>query len=165
MRLDRMASPLGKLLLVTDAEGCLLAVDFHDYEARLRALLRRFHGSDTTADGVAPAGVRDALAAYFAGRLDALAEIPWRAGGTAFQRLVWAALTAIPPGATQTYAGLACAIGRPSAVRAVGAANGANPLSIVVPCHRLIGADGGLTGYGGGLHRKAWLLRHEGARL
>ena len=165
MHLDRMASPLGTLLLVTDAEGCLLAVDFHDYETRLHALLRRFHGSDVMRDGLAPAGVRDGLAAYFAGRLEALAEIPWRAGGTAFQRLVWTALTAIPPGSTQTYAGLAEQIGRPTAVRAVGAANGANPLSIVVPCHRLLGADGGLTGYGGGLHRKAWLLRHEGARV
>ena len=165
MRLDRLDSPLGTLLLVTDADGWLLAVDFHDYEHRMLGLLRRLHGSDILTEGAAPTAVRKSLMAYFAGRLETLADIRWRSGGTAFQRLVWTALTAIPPGSTQTYAGLAAAIGRPNAVRAVGAANGANPLSIVVPCHRLIGADGGLTGYGGGLQRKAWLLRHEGARV
>lgn len=88
-------------------------------------------------------------------------ELALRPAGTPFQRDVWAALTRIPFGATSTYKAIAAAIGRPAAVRAVGAANGANPISIIIPCHRVIGADGRLTGYGGGLDRKEWLLRHE----
>ncbi len=91
------------------------------------------------------------------------AAIPWATGGTAFQQSVWTALAEIPPGQTSTYAAVAERIGKPSAVRAVGAANGANPIAIRVPCHRLIGASGALTGYAGGLARKAWLLAHEGA--
>ncbi len=89
-------------------------------------------------------------------RLDA---IRWRAAGTAFQRKVWTALTTIPAGKTHSYGALAARLGMPQAVRAVGLANGSNPISIVVPCHRVIGADGSLTGYGGGLERKRWLLR------
>ncbi len=83
--------------------------------------------------------------------------------GTPFQRRVWAALTHIPAGETRSYGAQATQIGRPSAVRAVGLANGQNPIGLVVPCHRVIGADGSLTGYGGGIERKRWLLRHEGA--
>ena len=86
-------------------------------------------------------------------------------GGTPFQQTVWSALREIPVGTTRTYAQLAASIGRPSAPRAVGLANGQNPVSIVIPCHRLIGSSGALTGYAGGLERKRWLLRHEGARL
>ena len=92
-------------------------------------------------------------------------DIPWAAAGTPFQQQVWAALTGIEPGTTTTYGALAASIGRPRAVRAVGAANGRNPIAIVVPCHRLVGADGTLTGYGGGLERKRWLLAHEGVDL
>ena len=106
---------------------------------------------------------RQAVDAYFAGDLAALAAISWRTGGTDFQRSVWTALCAIPVGETVTYKQLAERIGRPSAVRAVGLANGANPVGVVVPCHRVIGSDGSLTGYGGGLERKRWLLTHEGA--
>jgi len=113
--------------------------------------------------GRAPGGVRDAFGAYFAGRLDALSGLAWRTGGTVFQRAVWAALCTIPIGQTLSYKGLAEQIGSPKAMRAVGLANGSNPVGIVVPCHRVIGADGGLTGYGGGLERKRWLLAHEGA--
>jgi len=114
--------------------------------------------------GAAPAAVRDGLAAYFAGELEALRTVPWTIGGTDFQHRMWRALVEIPPGETTTYAGLAQRLGRPSAMRAVGAANGANPIAVVVPCHRVIGTGGSLTGYGGGVERKRWLLEHEGAR-
>jgi len=91
--------------------------------------------------------------------------VPVRAGGTPFQRVVWAALREIPPGRTTSYGQLAARLGRPGASRAVGLANGANPVAIAVPCHRVIGADGTLTGYGGGIERKRWLLEHERASL
>ena len=156
MLLDRMASPIGEMLLVTDAAGVLRALDFTDCAARMGRLTK----AETT-PGAAPMAIRRALADYFAGDLAALARISWDGGGTAFQRLVWQALTNIPAGTTRTYGGLAASIGRPTAIRALGAANGANRVSIVVPCHRLIGADGSLTGYGGGLWRKNWLLQHE----
>jgi methylated-DNA-[protein]-cysteine S-methyltransferase len=126
-------------------------------------LLRRHYGALRPEAGAAPAALCGALEAYFAGQFDALRDIAWATGGSGFQRVVWAALTQIPPGATLSYGALAMQLGRPKAVRAVGAANGANPLAIVVPCHRLLGADGSLTGYAGGLARKRWLLRHEGA--
>ena len=103
------------------------------------------------------------LAAYFDGRIDAIDAVEVAMGGTVFQREVWAALRGIPAGSHLNYGRLAERIGRPEAVRAVGAANGANPIGIVVPCHRVIGANAALTGYGGGLHRKRWLLEHEGA--
>lgn len=101
------------------------------------------------------------VAAYFAGRLRVF-DLPLDLQGTPFRQQVWAALLEIPYGETVSYAELAAAIGNPRAVRAVGAANGANPVSIVVPCHRVVGSDGSLTGYGGGVWRKAWLLGHEG---
>jgi methylated-DNA-[protein]-cysteine S-methyltransferase len=164
LNLDRLASPLGEILLVTDQAGTVRALDFHDHAPRMMRLLRRHYGDLRLTDGAAPVAARQALSAYFEGELAALDAIPWATGGTAFQRQVWSALTAIAPGTTATYAALAAQIGRPAAVRAVGAANGANPVAILVPCHRLIGATGALTGYAGGLQRKAWLLRHEGAR-
>ena len=104
------------------------------------------------------------LAEYFDGNREDF-ELPLELEGTEFQRQVWTELTSIPFGQTVSYADLARAIGKPTAVRAVGAANGDNPVSIIVPCHRVIGSDGGLTGYGGGLERKEWLLRHEGGLL
>jgi methylated-DNA-[protein]-cysteine S-methyltransferase len=161
--LDRMASPLGEMLLVTDAAGILRAADFHDHAARMQRLLRLHYGALAPEAGTAPSAVRHALARYFAGEFAALGEVAWATAGTAFQRAVWAALVRIPCGQTTTYGALAVQLGRPAAMRAVGAANGANPISIVVPCHRLVGANGALTGYGGGLPRKQWLLRHEGA--
>lgn len=100
------------------------------------------------------------LEAYFAGRLTRF-DVPLDLGGTPFERRIWAALTAVPYGATTTYGKLAALLGKPSAARAVGGANHRNPVSIIVPCHRVIGASGGLTGYGGGLWRKEWLLAHE----
>ena len=109
--------------------------------------------------------MRRAFEAYFAGEGRALDGVPWVASGTPFQLSVWTALCTIPAGETLTYAGLAARIGRPTAVRAVGHANGANPVALVAPCHRVIGADGSLTGYGGSLPRKRWLLEMEGVRL
>ena len=108
-------------------------------------------------------GAKRALTAYFAGEIGALDTLSVATGGTDFQRCVWAALRTIPTGETVSYGELARRIGNPKAVRAVGMANGANPIGIVVPCHRVIGSDGGLGGYGGGVERKAWLLKHEGA--
>ena len=161
LRLERRASPAGEMLIVTDEEGTLRALDFADFEPRLHRLLTRQCGTYTLEDGAAPPPVTAALDAYFAGDIAALDGLRVATGGTAFQRNVWAALRAIPAGATMSYGALAAQIGKPGASRAVGLANGANPVAIVVPCHRVIGADGSLTGYGGGLPRKRWLLDHE----
>ncbi|MBN9562330.1 MAG: methylated-DNA--[protein]-cysteine S-methyltransferase [Alphaproteobacteria bacterium] len=160
--LDRLETPIGEALLVTDEAGNLRALDWADYEERMRRLLRLHYGTMPLEPGAAPTKVRQALEDYFAGDLSALKRIAWRTAGTTFQRMVWEALTRIPPGETLSYGALAARLGKPAAVRAVGTANGANPVSIVVPCHRVIGANGSLTGYGGGLARKRWLLAHEG---
>ncbi|CAN5326561.1 methylated-DNA--[protein]-cysteine S-methyltransferase [soil metagenome] len=159
--LDRIATPVGEVLLVTDREAAVVALDFHDYEDRMMRLLTRHHGAVELTSGRAPEAVRTAVAAYFDGDHAALDGLPVRTNGTAFQREVWAALRSIPAGETWTYGRLAAAIGRPKAVRAAGLANGQNPVAIVVPCHRVIGANGTLTGYAGGLDRKRWLLAHE----
>ncbi len=134
---------------------------------RIRHDGRALHALDFV-DGVAPdhgpgSSFARAVQAYFAGEITALDALPVAVRGTEFELLVWHALRQIPAGHTWSYRELAQAIGRPKAMRAVGAANGRNPVSLVLPCHRVIGADGSLTGYGGGLERKAWLLRHEGA--
>lgn len=111
-------------------------------------------------DDAAFAAVAEQLQAYFAGQLTRF-DLELATGGTQFQRRVWDALRSIPYGETTTYGELAVELGDPRAVRAVGTANGCNPISIVIPCHRVIGSDGSLTGYGGGLPRKQWLLSHE----
>ena len=166
LTLDRIPSPVGEMLVVTDADGAVRALDFHDYEARLRLLLRRHYGEVVLTEGRAPEPVRRAVEAWFGGELTAFDAIAVRTGGTDFQRAVWKALRDIPTGETRTYGHLAAAIGAPKAVRAVGLANGANPVGVIVPCHRVIGANGTLTGYAGGLERKRWLLAHEaGGRL
>lgn len=159
--LDRIDTPVGQVLLVVDGGGAVRALDFHDYEPRLRRLLHLHYGAFDLTLGAAPEAVRAAVAAYFAGDPTALDRLDVQTGGTDFQRSVWAALRAIPVGETRTYGQLAAAIGRPSAVRAVGLANGSNPIAVIVPCHRVIGANGTLTGYAGGLARKHWLLEHE----
>jgi O-6-methylguanine DNA methyltransferase len=160
---DRVASPLGTIVLVTDGQGRLRALDFDDHTDRLDQLLHRQYGGGgyTLAAGGAPPAIVAALAAFFAGDLAAIDAIAVATGGTAFQRRVWAALRRIPAATTTTYGALAAAIGNARACRAVGLANGSNPIGIVVPCHRVVGADGTLTGYGGGLERKRWLLEHE----
>jgi methylated-DNA-[protein]-cysteine S-methyltransferase len=163
LTLERLATPIGEALVVTDPAGSLRAFNWTDYEPQMRAWLGRHYPKARLVEGQVPAAVRRALEAYFAGDRAAIDGLAWRASGTAFQLSVWAALCTIPAGETLSYAGLAARIGRPSAVRAVGLANGANPISLIVPCHRVIGADGSLTGYGGGLPRKRWLLAHEGA--
>lgn len=161
--LSRMDSPLGTMLIVHDDAGRLRALDWEDYAARLHLLLDRHYGAAGHAigEGALPTRLADALGAYFAGDLAAIGTLAVDTAGTDFQRSVWAALRAIPAGSTLTYGQLAARIGRPAAVRAVGLANGANPIGIVVPCHRVIGSGNRLTGYAGGLDRKHWLLAHE----
>jgi methylated-DNA-[protein]-cysteine S-methyltransferase len=163
--LDRLATPIGVALLVTDGDGFLRALDWEDYEPRMRELLRLHYGDVVLLEARSPRDIRAALSGYFKGDLASLGAIQWCAAGTAFQRKVWKALPKIPPGTTMSYGALAAWLGMPRAVRAVGHANGSNPLSVVVPCHRLIGANGSLVKYGGGLERKRWLLEHEGVAL
>jgi len=163
LALDRVPSALGTLLVVYDGEQRVRALDFEDHEPRLKHFLRLHYGASgySLAEGAAPNSVMAGLAAFFAGEIAALDQIAVASGGTDFQRCVWAALRRIPGGTTTTYGQLAATIGHPSASRAVGAANGANPIGIIVPCHRVIGSNGELTGYGGGIERKRWLLEHE----
>jgi methylated-DNA-[protein]-cysteine S-methyltransferase len=161
--LDRIEAPIGALLIATDPDAVLRAVDFWADEPALRRLLARQYPGARVETGQAPAPLRRAFEDYFAGDLAALERIPVATVGTAFQRKVWAALQTIPVGETRSYGQLAAEIGAPNAMRAVGLANGQNPIAIVIPCHRVIGADGSLTGFGGGLPRKRWLLNHEGA--
>jgi methylated-DNA-[protein]-cysteine S-methyltransferase len=164
--LERTDTPTGPMLIVTDDAQRLRAADWADHEERMLRLLRRHYGTSTTSlrDAVRPSTARRALDAYFAGDMAAVSALATATNGTPFQRLVWDALRHIPAGQTMSYGALATEIGRPTARRAVGLANGANPIAIVVPCHRVIGADASLTGYGGGLDRKRWLLAHEGAQ-
>jgi methylated-DNA-[protein]-cysteine S-methyltransferase len=163
--LDRLETPIGTALLVTDGDGILRALDWEDHEPRMKQLLRLQYGDVVLRDARSPRDVRAALSGYFKGDLASLNAIKWRVAGTPFQRKVWTALTAIPVGTTTSYGALASQLGMPKAVRAVGLANGANPIAIVVPCHRVIGADASLTGYGGGIERKRWLLAHESGSL
>jgi methylated-DNA-[protein]-cysteine S-methyltransferase len=159
----RVPSPVGPLHVFA-VGGRLSALDFDDRadEARRRLVARL--GAVTWVPAADPAGAVSALRRYLAGEVDALARVPVHAGGTPFQARVWAALRAIPAGATASYGEVARASGAPTAVRAVGAANGRNGIALVIPCHRVIAKDGGLHGYAGGLERKRWLLSHEGAR-
>ncbi len=160
--IHEMASPIGTMLLVTDDRETLRALDWTDCEERMQRLLRLHYGRVELTPAPTPESVRRALEQYFSGNLSALERVAVKTGGTPFQREVWAALRAIPAGQTASYGAQAERIGRPAAVRAVGLANGANPIGLVIPCHRVIGADRSLTGYAGGLHRKSWLLAHEG---
>lgn len=146
---DRLATPVGTLVLEADAAGAaLVAVTWVEGELPSTGALPH---------------LRQPLEAWLAGHLTALDTIPVAPLGTAFQVRVWAALRTIPPGSTWSYGHLARHLGRPEAVRAVAGANATNPVAVVVPCHRVIGRDGSLTGYAGGLERKRWLLAHEGA--
>jgi methylated-DNA-[protein]-cysteine S-methyltransferase len=163
LTLDRIESPVGAMLIVTDDDGAVRALDFADHESRMMRLLARHAPGAAPIPGMAPEAVRRALAAYFDGDVRALDALPVKTAGTAFQSEVWIALRAIPVGETRSYGQLASVIGRPSAVRAVGLANGSNPVGVIVPCHRVIGSNGTLTGYAGGLERKRWLLAHEAA--
>jgi methylated-DNA-[protein]-cysteine S-methyltransferase len=163
--LDRLETPIGTALLVTDGDGILRALDWQDHESRMKELLRLQYGDVALRDARSPRDIRAALSGYFNGDLACLNAIKWRVAGTPFQRKVWNALPKILPGMTMSYGALAAQLGMPKAGRAVGHANGSNPISVVVPCHRLIGANGSLVKYGGGLERKRWLLEHEGVLL
>jgi methylated-DNA-[protein]-cysteine S-methyltransferase len=161
LTVERWESPMGLLLLVTDDEGVLRSIEFGHYELRMDRLLQSHYRDYVLEEGKAPVALKRALEAYFNGDINALLEVKTATGGTPFQQKVWKALRAIPAGTTLSYGELAARIGRAGASRAVGAANGSNPIPIVVPCHRVIGADGSLTGFGGGLENKKWLLAHE----
>ncbi len=163
--LDRLKTPIGIALLVTDADGALRALDWEDYAPRMKELLRLQYGAVVLQDARSPQAVRLALSGYFKGDLDRLNTIKWRVAGTPFQQKVWHALPKVPVGTTMSYGALAAKLDAPNAMRAVGHANGSNPISVVLPCHRLIGANGSLVKYGGGLDRKRWLLAHEGVAL
>lgn len=161
--MDRIDTPIGKMLIVADQDGNLRAADWTDHETRMDRFLRLHYGENgfTLKPTRNPHGLGNAMSRYFAGELTAIDTLPVQTAGTPFQREVWRALREIPCGTTVSYAKLAEQIGRPTAVRAVGLANGSNPVGVVVPCHRVIGSNGSLTGYGGGIERKRWLLEHE----
>ena len=164
--IDRVVTPTGEMIVVADHDGNLRTIDWTDHEARMKKLLDRQYGKGRYKLTPArdPGGLSSAMRRYFKGDLAVIDKLPVRTEGTAFQKSVWKALRSIKCGTTISYAELARRIGRPKAVRAVGLANGQNPVGVVVPCHRVIGSNGSLTGYGGGLSRKQWLLEHEGAR-
>lgn len=164
---EKIATPLYLLWVVCDEQFRLRAIEWEQYRDRMEQLLNihyRHEGYERVS-ATNPGGLSDKLADYFAGNLAVIDTLETATGGTPFQREVWQALRAIPCGQVMHYGQLAAQLGRPGAARAVGAANGANPISIVVPCHRVIGRNGTLTGYAGGVQRKEWLLRHEGYLL
>ena len=158
-----LKTPIGEMVVVTDTGGKLRAVDWADYMSRMLGLLRIHYGKNgfTLETSQHPSDMTSAISRYFEGELTAIDALEVQTGGTPFQHEVWNALRRIPCGTTISYSQLAQRIGRPDAVRAVGMANGSNPVGVVVPCHRVIGAKGSLTGYGGGIERKRWLLEFE----
>lgn len=158
---DRIETPIGVSIVITNAAGVLRMHSWDDADDPWRDRCRRHLGDVELADGGDRFGHLAALARYFDGEIAALGALPVKFTGTAFQEQVWTALRSIPAGTTVSYGTVAKRIGRPQALRAVGLANGRNPVGLVVPCHRVVGADGSLTGFGGGLPRKRWLLAHE----
>lgn len=163
LRIDHVESPIGTIALVTREDGALCSLDFTDREDVMRTRLEGRFGKVTLRDADDAGGHSSRLRAYLAGDLRALDDTAVEAGGSDFQQRVWAALRRVPVGATRSYAEIARQIGSPGAARAVGTANGSNPVALVIPCHRVIGADRSLGGYAGGTERKRWLLAHEGA--
>ena len=153
-------SPIGPLTLA-ERGGRVCLLHFGSDGPEIDRMFDRWYAGEPRARQALPATV-SVLHRYFEGNLGALDTVAVELNGTAFQKNVWQALRRIPHGTTISYAELARRVGTVSAVRAVGSANGANPVAIIVPCHRVIGSDGSLTGYGGGLERKQWLLAHEG---
>ncbi len=163
---DIIDTPVGTIFAGGSAEG-VHRVEFLDGEGHATrglawaiAALERDAGEPATHDPVAAREVVTQLREYFVGQRTEF-SLRLAARGMEFQRRVWDTLNEIPPGETRSYGQIAARLGQPSASRAVGAANGQNPIAVVVPCHRVIGANGTLTGYGGGLDRKRWLLDHE----
>ncbi len=161
--MDRIDTPIGELFIVADHDGNLRATSWTEHEIQMHRMLRLHYRENgfKLEPSRNPNGLTQAISSYFAGEFAAIDTLPVQTAGTPFQREVWRALREIPCGTTVSYAELAGRIGRPTAVRAVGLANGSNPIGVVVPCHRVIGANGSLTGYGGGIERKRWLLEHE----
>lgn len=162
--LERQRTPIGQLVLLTDVDDRLRVADWVDYEVRMHRRLFLQYGSVAIDARAGRSAAYCAFEAYFAGEVGALSSLPVRMNGTPFQCSVWNELLRIPVGTTITYGELARRIGRPTAFRAVGSANGLNTINIVVPCHRVVGANASLTGYGSGLPRKQWLLDHESGR-
>jgi methylated-DNA-[protein]-cysteine S-methyltransferase len=161
---DCVTTPIGDVVLVVD-DGALVYLDFAENAARLQRLLSRRYGEFHFAYQANLQRFRTQLERYFAGELTVLNALPVSPGGTPFQQRAWLALREIPVGQTLSYGGLAEKVGVPTGARAVGRTNGLNPIGIVLPCHRVIGVNQTLTGYAGGIERKRWLLRHEGARF
>jgi|SRR5271166_575417 len=162
--IDECDSPIGAIR-IAHRGGRVCGLAFADRWDRAAALLRRRFGCELVEGTGCAQGAVGCIHRYFAGDLPALGEIEIELKGTPFQLAVWRRLRAIPPGTTESYGSIAAMIGAPSAVRAVGAANGSNPISLVIPCHRVIGADGSLINYGGGIERKRWLIDHEKPNL
>lgn len=164
--LSHLPSPVGPLALACDAEGRLRGVSFGD---GLSKAMRREYPDAALTEGETPRAVREGLEAYFTGDQAALHRIPWSLDGAVaadgFQARVWKALAEIPAGLTISYGEMARRAGEPGAAQAAGVALNRNPIAVVLPCHRVVGADGAMVGFGGGLERKTWLLRHEGALL
>jgi len=161
---DEFASPIGRILFASD-EKAVCALDFEDYRERMNRLLsRRFERLVFRRDSD-PHNLKARLEQYFDGDVRALDQVAVNASGSPFRQQVWEALRRIPAGETWSYGQLAAHIGHPQAARAVGHANSLNPVAIIVPCHRVIGASSALTGYAGGLERKRWLLEHERAAV
>lgn len=162
VQVDVIESPVGPLVAVVDESGSLAGLEFAEAPDRVERVLGRYRN---VAHGRDPLGMRGRLERYFAKDWSAFDGLELAAVGTDFQQRVWHELRQIPVGQTCSYSDIANRIDSPRGVRAVGLANGSNPIAIIVPCHRVIGADGSLTGYGGGIERKRWLLVHEGALL
>ncbi|WP_456876478.1 methylated-DNA--[protein]-cysteine S-methyltransferase [Ewingella americana] len=181
LKSETIDTPLGDLEIITDPQGQLRALEWADFHHRLLQLLVRHYGPDqsSTLSAASPAksnakpgfslhqesveqNIKQRISDYFAGDLAAIDALPVATAGTEFQRTVWKMLRTIPCGQIMTYGQMAAQLGNPGASRAVGLANGSNPISVVVPCHRVIGSNGTLTGYAGGVERKKWLLVHEG---
>jgi methylated-DNA-[protein]-cysteine S-methyltransferase len=161
---DRVETPIGDMILVAK-DGVLLMLEFGDATDRVAREMRARFGEVELQEASNPFGLSDIIRDYFAGNLRAIDTLITDGGGTAFEQKVWKELRSIPTGTTVSYGDIAKKLGDIGLSRAVGIANARNPVAIVVPCHRVIGSDGTMTGYGGGLHRKEWLLRHEGALL
>jgi methylated-DNA-[protein]-cysteine S-methyltransferase len=159
--IDTIPSAIGDILVITD-EANLCALEFGDCRTRIMKFLEKRFGQITLNTAINPLGISERIQAYLRGEYNSLDGIPISLGGTTFQQQVWLMLRTIPTGTVLTYGQLAERLGKPTASRAVGLANSQNPISIVLPCHRVIGANGQLTGYAGGLERKRWLLAHEG---
>jgi methylated-DNA-[protein]-cysteine S-methyltransferase len=159
-------SPIGPLALACDADGAVRGVSFGD---GLERAMRREYPAAVMTPGATPEAVRETLATYFAGDASALARVTWSlegaVAGDGFQARVWKALAEVPAGRTISYGEMARRAGDPGAAQAAGVALNRNPIPLVLACHRVVGADGAMVGFGGGLERKTWLLRHEGALL